>query len=142
MASLSGVNASVKIGTVLVANMAKWEFTDETEALEAPVFGLTFTTVHGLSVRKVAGSISGYLDIADTTGQEALKAAYEAQTLLQDFRLHIDDETLSTYYTSDDAVSGHGVYLLSMSIGAEQNAIIPVEIGFIVTGGWKRVTEV
>ncbi len=137
MASQSGTDAAVKVAeSVTVANMAEWNFTDERDALTAAVFGDTFTKVLGMGSRTVAGTISGYLDIADTTGQDVLVTAYEAGTTVSGFRLYIDG---TTYYTSDGAGDTDGVYIGSYNVGATQNEIIPVEFVFAVGGSWTEV---
>ncbi len=136
MASQSGTDATVKVAeSVTVLNMASWSFTDERDALTAAVFGDTFTKVLGMGSRTVAGTISGYLDIADTTGQDVLITAYEAGTTVSGFRLFIDD---TTYYTSDGAGDTDGVYIGSYNVSAAQNEIIPVEFNFSVGGSWTE----
>ena len=130
MATLSGTNASVKIGTTLVADMASWTLNDGRDALKAPIFGDSFNKVHGLGTRNVGGSVSGFLNIGDTNGQEALLAAYEDGTAVTDFRLYFD---ASSYF------KGTEVYITSYNTSAAQNEIIPVEFNFEVSENWTRV---
>lgn len=130
MSTLSGTNASIKLGTVTVADMASWTLNDGKDALKAPVFGETFTKVHGMGTRNVGGSISGYINVTDATGQEAMLDAYEDGTALDDFRLYID---ATVYFT------GTEVYITSYNVGAAQNEIISVEFSFEVSENWSRV---
>lgn len=130
MATLSGTNASVKLGTTLVADMANWSLDDGRDALKAPIFGDTFNKVHGMGTRNVGGSVSGFLNVTDSTGQELLRIAYEAGAALTDFRLFIDADT---YFT------GTEVYITSYNTSAAQNEIIPVEFNFEVSDNWTRV---
>lgn len=130
MATKSGTNASVKLGSVLVADMANWTLDDGRDALKAPIFGDTFNKVHGMGTRNVSGSISGFLNVDDSTGQEVLRIAYEAGSALTDFRLYVDG---TTYFT------GTVVYITSYNTSAAQNEIIPVEFNFEVSDNWTRV---
>ena len=132
MATKSGTNASVKNGTTLIADMANWSYTDTREAIKAPVFGDTFNKVHGMATRNVSGSISGYLNISDTTGQEIIKSAYQDGTALTDFRLYIDD---TVYY------SGTYAYITSLNVSAAVDEVIPVEFSFEISDGWSRSDE-
>jgi hypothetical protein len=131
MATLSGTNASVKLGTTLVADMANWSIDDTKDALTAPVFGDTMNKVHGMGTRNVSGTVSGYLNIADTTGQELLKDAYDDGTAITDFRLYVDE----TYY-----FKGTEVYITSYSTSAAQNEIIPITFNFVASENWIRTS--
>lgn len=130
MATLSGTNASVKLGANLVADMANWTLDDGRDALKAPIFGDTFNKVHGMGTRNVGGSVSGFLNVSDSTGQELLRIAYETGVALTDFRLYIDS---TVYFT------GTEVYITSYNTNAAQNEIIPVEFNFEVSDNWTRV---
>lgn len=136
MSTKSGSDATVKIGTTTVANLANWSFDDTREALKAPVFGDTNNKVHGMGSRNVAGSVSGFLDVADTDGQIVLETAYEDGTGVATFRLYIDG---TTYYAPDVVSDTDAtVYITSLKISAAQNEIIPVEFSFEVSGAWSR----
>lgn len=130
MATLSGTNASVKLGTTLVADMANWSIDDTKDALTAPVFGDTMNKVHGMGTRNVSGSVSGYLNVADAAGQEELKSAYDDGTAITDFRLYIDDTV---------HFKGTEVYITSYSTSAAQNEIIPITFNFVASENWTRV---
>jgi len=135
MNTKSGTDATVKLGTITVLALASWSFTDEREALKAPVFGDTFNKVHGMGTRNISGSVSGFLATDDTTGQDVLVTAYEAGTTVSGFRLYIDD---TIYYYADGTDTNDGVYITSYNVSAEQNAIIPVEFSFEVGGDWSE----
>jgi len=136
MASKSGTNATVKVAeSTTVLSMGTWDFTDERDALKGPVFGDSFNKVHGMGTRNVAGSVSGYLDIDDTTGQDVLVTAYEAGTTVSGFRLYIDG---TAYYYADGSDDNDGVYITSYNVSAAQNEIIPVTFNFEVGGSWTE----
>ena len=136
MATKSGTNATVKVAeSVTVLSMANWSFTDEREALKAPVFGDSFNKVHGMGTRNIAGSVSGFLDTSDTTGQDVLVTAYEAGTTVSGFRLYVD---ATVYFHADGTDDNDGVYITSYNVSAAQNEIIPVEFNFEVGGDWSE----
>lgn len=130
MSMKSGTNATVKLGTTTVANMANWSVTDARDVLKAPVFGETFSQVAGVGTRNVSGTINGYLDLDDTTGQILIKTAYENGEALTNFRLYVD---ATNYFT------GTEVYITSYNVSAAQNEIIPVEFNFEVSDNWTEV---
>jgi len=137
MATKSGTNATVKVAeTVTVLNLANWSFTDEREALKAPVFGEGFNKVHGMGTRNISGSVSGYLDIDDATGQAILVAAYEGGTTVSGFRLCLD--ATPNYYHSSGTDDNDGVFITSYNVSAAQNEVIPVEFNFEVSGDWEQ----
>lgn len=127
MATQSGTNASVKLGTTLVSDMSSWSVTDNRDALKAPVFGTVISKVHGMGERNINGTVSGYLNIDDDTGQDLLRSAYTDGTALTNFRLYIN---------STDYWTGTEVYITSMPTSASQNEIIPVEFNFEVSDNW------
>lgn len=136
MNTKSGTDATVKVAeSVTVLALASWSFTDEREALKAPVFGDTYNKVHGIGSRNISGSVSGFLATDDTTGQDVLVTAYEGGTTVSGFRLYVDD---TVYYEADGSDSNDGVYITSYNVSAEQNAIIPVEFAFEVGGSWAE----
>ena len=126
MATQSGVNGSVKIGTVLVADMAAWSVSDSTPSMKKPVFGQTSTKIHGMGIREVTGSISGLLNVDDSTGQEVIRAAYEAKTSISDFRLYVND---GDYWKGE-------AFIISMPVSVEAEGLVPVEFGFEINGDW------
>ena len=136
LSTKSGTNAKVCVaGTTTVLNLASWTVDDAMDALKAPVFGDTNNKVHGMGTRNVSGSISGYLDVDDTTGQDIIKDAYEARTTVSGFRLYIDD---TTYFYGDGVATQDGIYITSYNVSAAQNEIIPVEFNFEVSGSWTE----
>jgi len=136
MSTKSGTNATVKVGeSTTVLALASWSFTDEREALKAPVFGETFNTIHGMGSRNVSGSVSGYLDTADTTGQDVLITAFAAGTTVSGLRLYVDD---IVYFSATGSGDNDGLYITSYNVSAAQNEIIPVEFNFEVGGDWTE----
>lgn len=138
MSTKSGTDATVRIGSsVVVAALANWTFTDESEALKAPVFGDDFNKVHGIGTRNISGSVSGYLDIDDTAGQDAIVTAYAGKTTVSGLRLYIDD---TAYYHANGTDDNDGVWITSYNVSAAQNEVIPVEFNFEVSGNWTEAS--
>jgi len=135
MATQSGTNATVKIGDVTVADMASWSLDRTREALKAPIFGQADNKVHGMGSRNQSGSVEGFLNVDDSTGQEVLRLAWENGTKLTTFRLYIND---TDYYGSDIIGDTEaGVYITTSSTSAAQDQIIPVTFNFEVSGQFE-----
>lgn len=132
MNTQTGIDSTVKLGTVTIADIATWSFTDEKAPITAPVFGEIFNKVHGMGIRNVSGSIAGYLNVDDSTGQIAVQTAYEAGTALSDFRLYINDT---------DYWSGTSVYISNFNSEATaEDAVIPVSFDFTASENWALTT--
>jgi hypothetical protein len=132
MATQTGIDAVVKLGTVEIADMATWSFTDEKAPITAPVFGETFNKVHGMGIRNVTGSVTGYLNTSDSTGQILIQTAYEAGTALSDFRVYIND---TQYWL------GTSVYISNFNTSATaEDAVIPISFDFTASENWTFVT--
>jgi hypothetical protein len=131
MATQTGIDAVVKLGTVTVLDMATWSITDTRSAISAPVFGEDFNKVHGMGIRNVTGSITGYLNASDTTGQNVILSAYENGTALSDFRLYFND---TEYF------QGTEVYITTYNTSATaEDAVVPVSFDFVASENWTQV---
>jgi hypothetical protein len=128
MATQTGIDAVVKLGDVTIADMATWSFTDTKAPISAPVFGEEFNKVHGMGIRNVTGSVTGYLNTTDSTGQVAIQTAYEAGTPLSDFRVYIND---TKYW------KGTSVYISNFNTSASaEDAVIPISFDFTASENW------
>jgi hypothetical protein len=122
MAGLNGTNAKVCVsGSVTVARLATWAISDTRSVVEIEPFNSTKSEILGVGIRKITGSVSGWLDITDT-GQVAMKAAYDAGTAISGVRLYVN---ASKYYDLGDEF-----YLLTFSSSAAQGQAIPVSFNF------------
>jgi len=130
MATQTGIDAVVKLGDVTVLDLATWSISDSKAPITGATFGSTITKVHGMGMREISGSVSGYLNTSDSTGQILIEAAYIAGTPLTDFRLYIND---TEYY------SGTAVYISNYNTEATaEDAVIPVSFDFSVSDNWTR----
>jgi len=132
MATQTGIDASVKIGTTLVMDMATWSVTDTRAAITAPIFGEEFNKVHGMGIRNVTGTITGYLNQDDTNGQSTLFNIYASGGYVDDFRLYIND---------DDYFQGTKVFITSNDTNATaEDAVIPRTFNFTASENWTLIT--
>lgn len=133
MATQTGINARVKIGTTTILDMATWTVTDTKEAISAPVFGETFNKVHGMGIRNVSGTVSGYLNTADTTGQNNLESHFASGGAISDFRL---------YFNTTEYYQGTEVYITSYDSNAtSEDSVIPVTFNFVASENWARTSD-
>ena len=136
MATNNAKAASVKIGAdTTILYISSWNIDDAKDPIEVGVFGNENTQVLGMGPRKVTGTISGYLDLDDTTGQDVLRTAYENNTTVSGFRLYVDD---TSYFYASGSDTGNGVYITSQPIGATHGEIITAEFNFSVSGDWTE----
>lgn len=122
MGALNGTNAKVVVsGTVTVARLASWSVNDSRSPIEIEPFNSTKSEIVGVGIRKINGSVSGWLDVSDA-GQVALKNHYDAGTAISGVRLYINS---NQYYDCGDEF-----YLTSFSSSAAQGQAISVAFTF------------
>lgn len=120
---LIGRYAKVLKGTYTVANLASWKIDLPTDELDASVFGTGWgATMPGQ--QKWVGTVEGFLDMADTNGQAAMKTAKLAGTKMTDLKF-MQDST-SGWVADVTTDSSAGAYVLGMSIDTAQNGLIKV----------------
>jgi hypothetical protein len=128
---LNGRYAAVKIGTALIQNLGKWSVDIKMDEIDVSVFG----SVWGKKIPGVqswTGSLDGFYDPADTTGQKVLSAAALAATKVTNMRFYID----STSYWCPDvtADSGAGAYISSVSISHDKAGVASLTMSVIGFG--------
>lgn len=74
----------------------------ETPVVTFEAFGDTHTKVAGTGIISTAGSLSGALNTADTTGQIALYNACISGTKITDFRIYVNTSDYLESNTDDD----------------------------------------
>jgi len=121
--ALHGRNASIKLdaGANTVEDLYNWTIDLESNPIEQPVFGDTWSITHGLGVNKWSGSFEGIYDEADTNGQIALRQAQINNTLVSGVRFYMDAAT--TYYEGD-------VYITSQSISTDPEDVVRVTYNY------------
>lgn len=68
---LNGTDGLVKVGLVTVANLNKWDMTDQVNKVTGRAFGETVEKAEA-GARSVTGTLSGFYDPADTNGQAVI----------------------------------------------------------------------
>jgi hypothetical protein len=122
MSALNGTNAKVVVsGSVTVARLASWSVNDNRSPIEIEPFNSTKSEIVGTGIRKINGSVSGWLDVSDP-GQVAMKSHYDAGTAISGVRLYINT---NQYYDLGDEF-----YLTSFSSSAAQGQAITVAFNF------------
>ncbi len=120
---LIGRYAKVQLSGTTVLNLASWKLDFATDELDASVFGTGWgSTMPGQ--QKWVATLDGFLDMADTTGQKALKDAKFSGTKLTSVKF-MQDST-SGWVPDITTDSGAGCYVTSMSIDAANNGLVKV----------------
>jgi len=128
---LRGRYASVKIGSTLIQNLGKWGIGVTTDEIDASVFGTTWKqTMTGY--QGWSGSLEGFYDVADTTGQLALQNAMLSATKVTDIRFYIDSTSYWTPDVTND--SDAGCYVSSMNIEHDKAGIASVSFNVVGYG--------
>jgi hypothetical protein len=132
MATLLGRNAKVTIGEDTIAEMASWDAEISADAIIEPVFGNTWTKVHGLATTGWTATVAGLLDITDATGQTVLRDATISGTKVTTLRLYVD---ATNYYTSDTSSDAEaGCYITSHAPAVAQGDVARVSYSIQGTG--------
>lgn len=121
--ALHGRNASIKLdsGVNTVDDLYNWTINLESNPIEQPVFGDTWSITHGLGVNRWSGSFEGIYDKDDTNGQVALRDAQINNTLISGARFYMDAS--STYYEGD-------LYIVSHEVSTDPEDVVRVTYNF------------
>lgn len=119
MAKLNGTDGKVKVGTVTVAELNEWSLDDEINPVTGRAFGETLEQSSG-GTRKVTGSLKGFYDDTDATGQGVLVAG-----ALVELNLYPSGDS------SGDKYKGIAeAHIQKVSIGASNDNFVPFECTF------------
>ena len=131
MATYSGQDGHIKLGTFEVAEMASWNLTISTNEIAINVFGNSWSKTQQ-GIKTWSCSVSGFYDLTDTNGQVAVKNAFYANTLLTNVRFYVDDTSYWTPDTTTDSSAGARVTNYSPTQTADN--VAQVTIQFAGTG--------
>lgn len=124
---LIGRNAKVLKGADTIANLASWKIDFNTDELDGSVFGTGWgATLPGQ--QKWVGTVDGFLDMTDTSGQVALKDAKFAGTLVTNLKFMQD--AVSGWVPDVTTDPNAGAYVLGMSIDVANNGLVKVNYKF------------
>lgn len=118
MALHTGKDGKLQFGTDTILNLVSYDFNLSSPLVEVETFGDEYMTVIGQGIKTSGGSLSGYLDTSDTTGQVAIENACVSGTKITDFKLYVND----TEYWASDTVNDtdSGVYFTDYTVGAPE----------------------
>lgn len=147
MATYNGRNARVTVGStpVLVTELNEWTLDMTADEIDTTVFGNGWKK-SDVGMKGFSGSLKGYLDPLDTTGQAVLETAFLAGTLVSDLRFYVKYTTTSgddnIYYTPDTTTDANaGMRITSFNVGQAHNGVATLSMSFSGSGPVKRVTE-
>ena len=90
--ALTGKDCAVKLGTATVVGIGNWSIDGQSrQEIESTAFGDEYATYELGVIESGTISFSGNYDPDDTTGQEAIIAAWDAASELTTIRLYIDN---------------------------------------------------
>lgn len=150
MATFSGKDARVTVSAdtteVLVAEIADWKISMSASENDTTVFGDSWGK-SDVGMKKWSGSLTGFFDSTDTTGQGILTAAFLSGDLLSDIRFYIyysetSAETIRWYGPDTDTDSNAGVRITGLEIGQSKDGIAPISMTFSGSGPVSEQTEV
>ena len=131
MATYSGQDGHIKVGTYEVAEMASWNLTISANEIAVNVFGTSWSKTQQ-GIKSWNCSVSGFYDKSDTNGQTAIKNAFYANTLLTTVKFYVDDTSYWTPdYTADTAC---GCRVTNYSPQQSADNVAQISIQFAGTG--------
>jgi len=133
---LQGRYASVKSGSNLIQNLGKWTIDIKMDEIDTSVFGSVWgKKIPGM--QSWTGSLDGFYDPADSTGQKALQDAALAATKLTDIRFYINS---TSYWTPDvTGESAAGAYISSVNVSHDKAGVASLTMSVI---GFGKITLV
>jgi predicted secreted protein len=127
MATYSGQDGHVKIGTYEVAEMASWNLTISANEIAINVFGTSWTKTEQ-GIKSWSCSLDGFYDLSDTNGQVAIKNAFWNNTLLTTVRLYVNDTSYWTPDLTTDSSAGARVTNYSPTQTADNVAQVSISL--------------
>ena len=97
MATYNGRNATVRIGTYTIAELASWSLDLSNDEIDTTAFGSTWKKTD-VGMRGWSLSVEGHYDPSDTNGQGAIEAKWADGTLINDIKLYVDN---TSYWIPD-----------------------------------------
>lgn len=129
MTVLKGRDATVRIGTYVVAEQGNWKLTLSAAEIDTTAFGSTWAKSE-VGFKKWSISFNGFYDKTDTTGQDILKSSYMAGSLITTLRLYVDN---TSYWIPDVTTdSSCGGRVTTYDIGHDKGNV--ASVSFTVSG--------
>lgn len=132
MATLSGRNAKVTMGTNTVVGMGKWTIEGvAVDQIDVSAFGTVYKAFEAGMVDGGTISFDGYYDKTDTTGQTLLIAANTAGTHLTSIRFYVD---LTSYYIPEYTTQGAYVLITGYTLTHDKADVARISFSGKVSG--------
>lgn len=129
MSTYNGRNATVRVGTYTVAEMASWSLDLSNEEIDTTAFGSTWGK-SDVGMRKWSLSVSGHYDPSDSNGQGAVETAWAGGSLINSIKLYVDN---TSYWIPDVTTdSNAGGRVTSYAINQAHNTV--AGISFTLSG--------
>lgn len=138
MSSYMGKNASIRIGTTIVARMTEWTSSLALEVVDEPVFGDDWNRIWGATTSKFSATITGLIDLNDTTGQNAIETACLTHASLKTLRFYVDP---TNYWAPNTAVDADATaWITTYDQTASRGDIVRFNCTIEGSGEWHRTT--
>lgn len=150
MATYNGRDARVTVNAsateAIVAEIGNWKIDTSADEIDTTAFGDGWAK-SDVGMLKWSGSMSGYFDSTDTTGQGIVETAFLAGTLISDIRFYVEySETTSDtviYYHPDTVTDANaGLRVTSFNVGQDKNGVATIDFSFSGSGPILRTSEV
>lgn len=125
---LAGAEGVIKVGSNTVAEVRGWSIEQQADVVEDTVLGDTWKT-NKASLKSWSGSLSGWWDETDATGQTALAVGAEVT-----LNLYPEGATTGDAYFTGTAI------VTSKSNKGEVGGMIEFEINFVGNGALSEST--
>lgn len=145
MATYSGRNARIAVNGALITEMGSWSIDRSADEIDTAAFGDGWKK-SDVGMKGWSGSMDGFYDPADTTGQQVLEDAYQNGTLIQDIKFYIKYSTTSgetIRYLTPDTTSDPdaGLRITSLNVSIDKAGVAQLSASFSGSGPIKVVEE-
>ena len=148
MSTYNGRNAKITVNAAtteaVITEMGTWNVNRSADEIDTTAFGDGWGK-SDVGMKKWNGSMSGFFDPEDTTGQKVLEDAYAAGSLISDIRFYIKYSTTNgeevKYLHPDTATDANaGIRITSLDVSVDKSGVAQLSCNFSGSGPVK-VTE-
>lgn len=125
--ALAGRNSAIKVGENAVQGLNSGNITLNNETLDATAFDSDGNRVRLYGLQDATGSVSGFLEVGDTNGQNVLRAAALNRTVVDDLTILADKTDATSGYTFDALIS-------NFEMGTEVAGLVSISFNYESTG--------
>lgn len=149
MATYNGREARITVNAstaeALITEMGSFSINRGAGELDTTAFGDGWSK-SDVGMLKWSGSLSGFFDPEDTTGQQVLEDAFAAGSLIGDIRFYIEySETPGDtvrYLTPDTTTDPNaGLRITSMDVSVDKSGVAQLSVNFSGSGPVHVVSE-